>query len=66
MGLECGPVCVEEVAVVDQALYTVVDSTDVPVVLILPRHAEGSLGGGGVQEGRVPDLRAVAVVQVEC
>ena len=65
VGLDRRTVGVEELAGVDQAPHAVVHAADVPVVLVLARDAEGPLGGARVEEGRVPDLGPVAVVQAE-
>ena len=48
MGLEGGPVGVEEVAAVHQAADAVVDPGDVTVVHVLARMAKGPLRGAGV------------------
>ena len=63
--LEGGAVRVEELAGVDEAPYAVVDPADVPVVVVLVDDPEGPLRGARVEEGGVPDLGPVAVVEVE-
>ena len=63
--LEGGAVRVKELAGVDKAPYAVVDPADVPVVMVLVHDPEGPLRGAWVQEGGVPDLGPIAVVEAE-